>query len=696
MLNRFRIGTKLIGGFVVVLLLLVIVWQVGRWAVNQKTEKSKQIANAEALISAGLAMQRDIYDAIIAVSKETITRDEHWAKEVQRIVKKVQDERGQDFRLIETANMDSAKKKTMSDKYRLCLDQANEIAKFDAQAWNTEIPRKVAAADQSKFAEDLLTEIEKLSAAITQASKDGAIPHQPEGAQKEEPYYRGAFVERVQIVASIDNRVNRIRRRCFQYLATADAKEKTEHRGHIEGLFGEVTNFLNELDQQLTLDETRKILTEMKETVDKWHKALNDNMDLDDKYNGFDTDIERVSKILFTEIGQIVHEFETMVATELTSDAAFSTMVQRVLMMVSSAAILLGGIISVVLSRDIGGGIRAAVAGTKHVAETGDLTFEVPPQFLARKDEVGDLASSVTQMVAAFREVGNLAKDLADGNWRSDVKVRGDLDTMNRDLSAMIGQVNNTLHEIDESVKQVATGSGEVSNASQSLSSGAQESAASLEEITASMSEISSQTKTNAESAGQARDLAHQASQAAGEGQTAMKGMTEAMERITANSTEIQRVIKVIDDIAFQTNLLALNAAVEAARAGQHGKGFAVVAEEVRNLAARSAKAARETSELISKSSHEIDKGGEVANHTADVLNTIVEQVKQTTDLVAGIAAASNEQAQGVNQVTVGLQQIDSVTQQNTASAEESASAANEMSSMATNLQRLVAQFQLR
>jgi methyl-accepting chemotaxis protein len=175
-----------------------------------------------------------------------------------------------------------------------------------------------------------------------------------------------------------------------------------------------------------------------------------------------------------------------------------------------------------------------------------------------------------------------------------------------------------------------------------------------------------------------------------------MKNMTEAMEHITANSNEIQRVIKVIDDIAFQTNLLALNAAVEAARAGQHGKGFAVVAEEVRNLASRSAKAARETSDLIAKSSHEIEKGGEVTTHTAEVLNTIVEQVKQTTDLVAGIAVASNEQAQGVNQVTVGLQQIDTVTQQNTAAAEESASAASEMSSMATNLQKLVAQFKLR
>jgi methyl-accepting chemotaxis protein len=292
--------------------------------------------------------------------------------------------------------------------------------------------------------------------------------------------------------------------------------------------------------------------------------------------------------------------------------------------------------------------------------------------------------------------VEQLANELANGNYDVTTTVRSDQDTMNIYLNKMLEQTNHVLREINDGVGQVATGSGEVTNAAQSLSNGAQEAAASLEEITASMGEISGQTKKNAESAGQARDLANKASGAAAEGQQALKEMTSAMERITHHSSEIQRVIKVIDDIAFQTNLLALNAAVEAARAGQHGKGFAVVAEEVRNLASRSAKAARETSELIAKSGHEIEKGGEVASHTAGVLDTIVVQIKQTTSLVGGIAVASNEQAQGVNQVTIGLQQIDSVTQQNTAAAEESASAANEMSSMATSLKRLVGQFRLR
>jgi methyl-accepting chemotaxis protein len=175
-----------------------------------------------------------------------------------------------------------------------------------------------------------------------------------------------------------------------------------------------------------------------------------------------------------------------------------------------------------------------------------------------------------------------------------------------------------------------------------------------------------------------------------------MKRMSESMTRITHNSGEVQKVVKVIDDIAFQTNLLALNAAVEAARAGVHGKGFAVVAEEVRNLTARSAKAAQETTMLIETSTQETHKGAEVTDHTAQVLDMILEQVRDTSSLVEGIATASREQSEGVAQVTESLQQIDSVVQSNTASAEQSASASTEMTSMANSLKEMVSHFQLR
>lgn len=348
------------------------------------------------------------------------------------------------------------------------------------------------------------------------------------------------------------------------------------------------------------------------------------------------------------------------------------------------------------IARDVVKAMQTGVGILKGIAEKGAIDNDVPDSLLKRKDEIGVFAKGIEEILIDYRSIAELFRQLAGNNWNHKVRVKSDRDNLNANLNHMLDQVNNVLSEINVNVQKVATGAGEVSAASMTLSNGAQESAASLEEITASMSEISGQTKTNAESANEARDLAQKATEAASAGQTAMQSMNEAMERITQNSGDIQKVIKVIDDIAFQTNLLALNAAVEAARAGVHGKGFAVVAEEVRNLAGRSAKAAQETTELISKSGQEIEKGDEIAGHTADVLNSIAEQIKQTTDLVAGIAVASNEQAQGVAQVTIGLQQIDTVTQQNTAAAEESASAAGEMSGMANDLQNLVARFKLR
>jgi methyl-accepting chemotaxis protein len=481
---------------------------------------------------------------------------------------------------------------------------------------------------------------------------------------------------------------------CFQYECSRDEEEKTRLRSELDTVFTSIAQII--ADFSLVLIRNKAILDQLDIDLKEWRRYTNETIDLEDKLTEIDTTNTELADSMVATIEEVYIKAHAR-ASKADEDAAeLDAWVQGIIFILCVLAVILGAIVSWVLTMNITKGIKAAVAHMNKIGHEGDVSIDVPGFFMARRDEIGHVATAVHGIQEHFRGVQNLATSLANYDYSVQAQVSSDKDLMNINLNHMISEISDAVREINNNAKQVATGANEVSSASQNLSNGAQQMAASLEEITATMHEISGQTKTNAESAGQARDLAQASSKVAGEGQTVMHELIGAMERITKNSEEIQRVIKVVDDIAFQTNLLALNAAVEAARAGQHGKGFAVVAEEVRNLASRSAKAAQETAELIAKSSQEIQRGDEIAAHTSGVFDTIVEQIKQTTDLVAGIAIASNEQAQGVGQVSIGLHQIDGATQTNTASAEESASAANEMSSMAKRLQELVSRFRLR
>jgi methyl-accepting chemotaxis protein len=256
--------------------------------------------------------------------------------------------------------------------------------------------------------------------------------------------------------------------------------------------------------------------------------------------------------------------------------------------------------------------------------------------------------------------------------------------------AAITKPVNTIIEGLTDSADQVSSASGQISSSSQSLAEGSTEQASSLEETSSALEQVSGQVRLNADNANQASSLARDTRDAAEKGAQTMADMIGAMKAINKSSEEIAKIIKVIEEIAFQTNLLALNAAVEAARAGEHGKGFAVVAEEVRNLAQRSATAAKDTAALIEDAVKRASEGSEMANKSGAALNGIVESVKKVTDLVAEIAAASGEQAQGVDQVNTAVSQMDKVTQQNAAAAEETAAASEELNAQADRLKDMV------
>ncbi len=311
-------------------------------------------------------------------------------------------------------------------------------------------------------------------------------------------------------------------------------------------------------------------------------------------------------------------------------------------------------------------------------------------------DEIGKMGIALNDLVEELKHKSRAADEIAKGNLRHEVHIASGKDMLGRSLQSMLENLNTIVSELFAAAEQVDAGSSQVSDSSHSLSQGATEQAAALEEITSSMTEIGSQTKTNAENSSQANQLAMTARDAAQNGVNQVRDMVSAMEAISQSAREVAKIIKAIDDIAFQTNLLALNAAVEAARAGKHGKGFAVVAQEVRNLAARSAKAAQETALLIEGSVGKVEVGSKIAEKTSSALTEINDGITKVADLVGEIAAASNEQAQGISQVNKGLGQIDSVTQQNTANAEETSAAAQELSSQAANVRRLLSRFKLK
>jgi methyl-accepting chemotaxis protein len=311
------------------------------------------------------------------------------------------------------------------------------------------------------------------------------------------------------------------------------------------------------------------------------------------------------------------------------------------------------------------------------------------------KDEIGVMAKSFLTMGTYLSKRAEIVQAMASRDYTKQVNRENDSDLFSLNLEELRKSMNGSLSEIASTSSEIKTNFKQIAEASTHLSDGAQMQASSVEEISASITEINEDTTKNAENAKEVNSIAHKASEITASGNQQMNEMVESMDKIAKASDDVNRVMKLIDDIAFQTNLLALNAAVEAARAGSHGKGFAVVADEVRNLANRSAKAVSETSSLLEKNRSEISRGKVVSQSVADSLKNITEQVDQVTELAGTIAESSEHQSTAVNEISEGLNQVDEVTQRNSAVAEETASSSREVLSLAEKLESLATAYKI-
>lgn len=372
-----------------------------------------------------------------------------------------------------------------------------------------------------------------------------------------------------------------------------------------------------------------------------------------------------------------------------------------VLLGISFAAAVIALIIALYIANLISKPLIPLTNFMNKAGSTGDLTLEkididTIEEYSKYKDEIGLTIQGAAAFVRRITELSQNLTVIAGGNLALETRLLSDKDTMGLALQNMLGNLNAMFSEINTSSMQVSTGSKQIADGAQMLAQGSTQQSSALEELASSISGVSDKTKNNSAMASKAAELAETIKDNAEKGSVHMKDMITAVNEINDASKSISKVITAIDEIAFQTNILALNAAVEAARAGQHGKGFAVVAEEVRNLAAKSAEAAKETSGMIENSINKTVTGVNIAGETAESLNKIVSGVNDSARLVGEIAKSSEEQSLAISQINIGIEQVAKVIQQNSATAEESAAAADEMSLQSDTLQSLIEQFKLK
>ena len=504
-------------------------------------------------------------------------------------------------------------------------------------------------------------------------------------------------VSRIEQGVDISDRLNSIGASFELMFRSLDISHIDEDMAFFEDTVQVLTEFRDGSALQYNIDTSAAML----EALEAYKGNIADFMSCFSKRNS----LTQAGAAFSADALEAVHNLVTAVETSSMQSAEETINTTATMRIISIAIVIAGVVISLLLalyiSRLISRPLNTLSAFMKNAGATGDITLT--PEDVANisemakvKDEIGQAINGCAAFVGHVTNISKELESIANGDLTTDIKLLSDSDTMGKSMKQMIENLNNMFVEINAATAQVSSGSKQVADGAQALAQGSTEQAASIQELSSSISEIAGKTKANATTAEKTSKLSETIKNSAEKGSNQMDEMITAVVDINEASKNISKIIKTIDDIAFQTNILALNAAVEAARAGQHGKGFAVVAEEVRNLASKSAQAAKDTGVMIQDSMAKAEFGAQIAEENAESLKEIVSGVNESSQMIGEIARASEEQSLGIQQINIGIDQVAQVVQQNSATAEESAAASEQMSSQSMMLEELIRQFKLK